>query len=494
MFKTLFVSGFVITFSQINNFAQKPNLVFVFSDQQSFDMLGCYGNEDIKTPNFDQFAKEGIRFNHCISNCPVCTPYRGMLLSGQHPLYNGAVHNDIRMLPGNDNYFGEVLRDNGYNTGYFGKWHLYGGDRDRPIPPGEYRYGFDKAFLSNNCTLKYDSLHAYFWNDKGEKELYHDWESTAQTAQAIGFIKKQNNEPFALFVSWHPPHNWASENGHKYWAPEEYRNMYDPQNLTLRKNCDDQEVYREYYQGHMAMISSLDDSFKALLDALKEKGYDENTLVIFTSDHGDMLMSHGWPFNKGRPEIESIKVPLLMRCPSKLNPGVSDLLIGALDLMPTILGLMNLTVPTTCQGVNLSEAILNNDEDAVSSIPLFYFAGNWRGVYTKDYTYTFDIVKGGAEAHAAQAGFKNSNCLYDHINDKFEMKNLFDSPDHKKIKKKLNKESEKWLKHFNDQKTPFWDLLSKSMFETDYLNYKISPQKRNAGWEGKLKGKPVDFQ
>ena len=107
----------------------RPNLLFVFSDQQSWDMLGCYGNDQIITPNIDKMAARGVRFNHCVSSCPVCTPYRGMLMSGQHPLYNGCMVNDIQMLPGKGSDFGEVLRDAGYHTGYIGKWHLHGGNR-----------------------------------------------------------------------------------------------------------------------------------------------------------------------------------------------------------------------------------------------------------------------------------------------------------------------------------------------------------------------------
>ena len=122
---------------------KRPNLVFVFSDQKSSDMLGCYGNTDIQTPNLDRLARAGVRFNHCISNSPVCTPYRGILFSGQHPLNQGAIQNDLQMLPGKGTYFAEVLRDAGYRTGYYGKWHLYGGDRERGIPAGACRYGFD---------------------------------------------------------------------------------------------------------------------------------------------------------------------------------------------------------------------------------------------------------------------------------------------------------------------------------------------------------------
>ena len=96
---------------------KKPNLLFVFTDQQSFDMLGCNGNKQIKTPVIDEFAKEGVLFNHCVSNSPTCTPMRGILMTGQHALNSGAISNDLQIVPGKGNYFAEVLSTAGYNTG-----------------------------------------------------------------------------------------------------------------------------------------------------------------------------------------------------------------------------------------------------------------------------------------------------------------------------------------------------------------------------------------
>lgn len=473
--------------------AGPPNLIFIFSDQQSSDMLGCYGNKNIKTRHIDTFASQGVRFNHCISNTPVCTPYRGMLLSGMHPLSNGAVHNDIQMLPGKGNYFGEVLSAAGYHTGYFGKWHLYGGDRVRPIPPGPYRYGFDDEFLSNNCTLLYDSLRSYFWNEEGEKTLYGDWEFNAQSRQAIDFIDDHADEPIALFLSWHAPHNWSAGavREHKYSAPREFEELYDPDELVLRGNCEDSEKHRLYYQGHMAMISSLDRDFGEILKKLEEKGIEKNSIIVFTSDHGDMLESHGWPFNKGRPEIESIRVPLIIKWADGLEPRVSDLLVGTLDLMPTLLGMMDLPVPETCQGKDLSKPVLEKNDSIVESVPLFYFSGDWRGVYTHEYTYAFSLDKGKAEPHAVVAGFKDYNVLYDHKNDPFELNNLFEDTEFMQQKNALHNLSLEWMNSFKDEGVPYKELLPKIMMEEDYIYYQKPPAERGTGWEGRVKGPPV---
>ena len=134
-----------------------------------------------------------------------------MLLTGQHPLRSGAFCNDIRIVPGEGRYFGEVLRDAGYACGYFGKWHLYGGDRNRPIPAGPFRYGFDQTFLSNNCTELFDAQARLLLGRERAEAPYGDWEPYAQTRQAAKFIEENAAQPFALFLSWHPPHNWDGE-------------------------------------------------------------------------------------------------------------------------------------------------------------------------------------------------------------------------------------------------------------------------------------------
>lgn len=470
--------------------AKKPNLVFVFSDQQSFDMLGCYGNKDIITPNIDAFAKESVRFNHCISNQPVCTPYRGILLTGQHPLRCGSFKNDVRIVPGNGNYFAEVLRNAGYRLGYFGKWHLYGGDRNRPIPPGPYRYGFDNDFLSNNCTLSFDAKGAFYWNEDGKRKNYGEWEPYGQTKQACRFLAENaGGQPFALFVSWHPPHNWGQAHA-GYNAPKELLDLYDQSKLTLRPNVKDTPRHRQMYKGHMAMCTSLDKAFGELMQQLADVGAAENTIVVYTSDHGDMLMSHGWPFNKSVPEIESIRVPLLIRWPGWLKPRVSDLLFGTLDFMPTLLSLMGIKAPGTCQGRNLIGAITAGRDEEVDSVPLFHFSGNWRGVYTRRYTYAFDVSEKEIGPDGLYAGRKRYACLYDHDTDPRETTNLFDDPKHKAIRDKLHAMTLEWMKKFGDTGLTLRELSTRVMVPEDLGD---DPARGDGAFgQGRLKGSPLD--
>ncbi len=459
--------------------AAKPNILFVFSDQQSWDMVGCYGNDQVKTPNLDKMATEGIRFNHCVSSCPACTAYRGMLLSGQHPLYNGCLLNDIQMLPGKGNYLAEVLRDAGYHTGYIGKWHLYGGRRDRGIPAGPLRYGFDNEFFTNNCDLNYWASHAFYWDEDGRRVKLGKFETDGQTDQALEFLDKYaGKKPFALFVSWHAPHNWSWG----YPAPKKYEEMYDPKAIKLRPGCKDTPQHRRDYRGYMALSTNVDDNFGRLLKKLDERGVRDNTLVVYTSDHGDILRSHGIRDHKCRPQQISCRVPLVIRMPGKLKPRVSNLLMGTLDLMPTLLGLMDIPPPKTCQGTDYSKTLTQGKDADTESVPLFFWGldSDWRGVYTHRYTYAF-------EPEGATHGI---NVLFDRKEDPYELKNLFNSPEHQELKKRLHALTLDWMKKYKDEHVR-WKVMKNKIY--------VDPAAAKARWEpmrvpsAALKGRPIDL-
>lgn len=421
-----------------------PNLLVVFTDQQSFDMLGCYGNTQMHTPNLDRLASDGVRFEYCISSTPVCTPYRGMLLSGMHPLRNGAFENDVNMLPGNGEYFAEVLRDNDYRTGYVGKWHLYGGDRARPVPAGLYRYGFDDVFLSDNVSLDFDGGF-YYDQFTGEKIDFpaDEWVVYSQTDQAVEFIDQSpTNQPWALFTSWHPPH----DHGGGYDAPPELEAFYDPDTVVLRSTMTDSPEVRTNFAGYMSMITGCDFAFGRLMEKLRAERIDDNTIIVFTSDHGDLHGAHGRPWAKSFPEDESVRVPLIIRYPEKLRSRVSELLVGSLDLMPTLLGLMDISAPSSCDGQNLTPHLLAEDDDAVASVPLMNYAPSWRGVFTKDFTYS-ELADGSTST-------LNFDCLYDRQSDPVQAVNMFDDPTYAVQQQQLKDQMQQWLDHFDD---PFID-------------------------------------
>jgi len=444
---------------------KRPNILFVMSDQQSFDMLGCAGNSQIKTPNIDAFAEQGVRFEHAVSNCPVCTPYRSMLLTGRHPLYNNCFDNDRRLLneeeigPG----VGHVLRDAGYRMGYVGKWHLYGGDRDRPIPAGPDRHGFDDLFLSNNCHVNYHPDHCFYWTEGGEKVKFNQWETAGQADQALSFLDTVSpDDPFCLFVSWHAPHNHGGGNPEEYWgfdAPEEFKALYDEDEIIPRGHLLNTPEKRRMTLGYYAMCSEVDHHFGRLMAKLKERGVDDNTLVVFTSDHGENFGAHAAQAHKGNPQDVAVRVPLLMRMPGTLPEArVSQLLFGVLDMPSTLLGLTDLDVPDSWQGKNLAPAILNDDDDAVISVPIFNFKPSWRGVYTKRYTFAFENIERtqdisfrfGSDLPDRRRHTPNHNVLYDRETDPLQLNNLVNSTEHIPLAMQLTEATHEWLQAFND--------------------------------------------
>lgn len=464
--------------------ARRPNLVFVFSDQQSWDTLGCYGNEQTHTPSLDRMAADGVRFDSCFSSCPVCSPMRAMLMSGLHPLKNGIIRNDWQMLPDNGPTFGSVLRDSGYRTGYVGKWHLYGGNRNRPIPDGPHRLGFDQVFLTDNCSLDFRPEEAFYW-DGNQKVKFGQWEQFGQTDQAVEFIENSRpDEPFALFVSWHPPHNHLSESAADqfgYAAPQDYLNRYDPQKIRLRPDQPDDARHRALTCGHYALVDSIDDCFGRIEQALARRGLTEDTLVVFTSDHGDLLRYVNRKRQyKSRPEPASCQVPLLIRYPGRLSSGNSDLMVGTLDLMPTLLGLMQLPVPAACDGRDLSHAMLVKDDSSSTEVPLFHFTPNpcgWRGVVTSNHIYSTQF---GTSSSPYPVGFE---LLIDRKKDPYATSNLRDKPDVQALQKDLHERTVRWARQFGDQVWSYGDLERVSAKNPEGFRIR----------SGELKGRPIDL-
>src|SRR5665213_252509 len=198
---------------------QPPNIVFVFADQWRACSTGYAGDPNVKTPNLDKLEKQSANFTKTVSACPVCTPFRGSLMTGQRPTTHGLFLNDAH-LSDNAMTLGKALSANGYDTGYIGKWHLNGRGRLAYIPP-ESRQGFH-YWKAMECTHDYN--HSFYYaNDDPHRHEWPGYDAFAQTDDAIGYIRDRAKEgkQFALFLAWGPPHNPYET------APAEYRKMYD---------------------------------------------------------------------------------------------------------------------------------------------------------------------------------------------------------------------------------------------------------------------------
>jgi arylsulfatase A-like enzyme len=379
-----------------------------------------------------------------------------MLLTGQHPLRNGALHNDLPLLANNGTTFARALQSAGYRTAYVGKWHLLGGDRDRLVPPGPQRHGFDETFLSNNCHMDYRPGHCYYWDENGRKVFFNEWEVDGQTRQAVEFLGTcRADEPFALFVSWHPPHDVGFDPEtltFEYSTEPVLMDLYDRSAIKLRPSAEDTPQIRRAYHGYYAMCSGIDRAFGRLLDALKARGLDDNTIVVFTSDHGDNLHSYGYTISKDHPEDTAVRVPLIVKLPEETAGRTSDLLVGTLDLMPTLLGLLGVDVPETCQGRNLSQAIRQQDDDAVESVPLFFHQPSWNGVYTRGHTYGHGELRHWRRDADGRAVLRKVpvRALYTRDVDPHQLRNLYGDPAHAALQERMERLTREWMDSFGD--------------------------------------------
>jgi len=327
---------------------RRPNVLVILPDQWRRQALGCYGDPVVQTPNLDRLAGEGVRFDRCYTNDPVCSPARATLLTGRYPHQTGLIQNNL-LLPATERTLAECLGEAGYATGYIGKWHLDGPPRPGFVAPGERRQGFDH-FEGFNRGHWYHNAQ-YFTND-GELLKPEVFESFYQTDLAIEFMKRHQREPFFLFLAWGPPHT-------PYQPPEGY-DRYQPADLEWRPNVpaemrEDEQMLKGLC-GYYGLCEALDHEVGRLAAFLEESDLAENTLVLFTADHGDMHGCHGLQ-HKGHPQEESVGVPLIARLPGAIPPGtVSQTLIGLVDVMPSVLSLFSLPVPDAVAGTNLAEA------------------------------------------------------------------------------------------------------------------------------------------
>ncbi|MCL6518884.1 MAG: sulfatase [Armatimonadetes bacterium] len=414
---------------------RKPNVIFLFADQMRNASLGCMGNTEVHTPNMDKLARQGLLFKNAISGYPLCSPYRAMLLTGRYGTSTGVVGNSVE-LPNTEITIAKVLKEHGYKTGFIGKWHLE--KNHNPFVPKERRLGFDYWASRNLGGSVFDD---FYCTDTPDEIHYKGFETDIQTNLAINFIKKNAKSAFCLFVAWRPPHPPRE-------VPQKYLDMFDPKKLTQRPNVpkgtDDRENLRIYY----AQIAALDYNIGRITKVLDDLGIADDTIVCFSSDHGDMLASHGLQ-GKNVPYEESINIPFIMRYPRKIKAGQkTDILLNSVDVMPTLLGLCEVPIPKSVQGLNLSQTILGKSSKKPESVFLQRIVsvggrkttGEWRGVRTSRYTYARFRDKGYV--------------LFDNIKDPCQMNNLIDKPEAKGLREQMEAELQKWLKQVGDDFAP----------------------------------------
>lgn len=360
-----------------------PNIVFVFSDQHRACTTSLEGAE-VRTPNLERMAASGVTLRTMVSNAPVCTPWRACFLTGQYPLTHGVFMNDLR-LPTDRPTLGTCLKDAGYRTGYIGKWHLDGDRRAAFTPPGPRRQGWD-FWAVLNCTHRYLESH-YYLNDDDTRRTWDGYDAIPQTDTALSFIEEADadDRPFALVLSWGPPHNPYRD------LPDRYLEEYPAEDVEVRPNCP--EPNRDDLSGYYAHVTALDEQLGRIQDLLEKKGLMENTVFVYTSDHGDMVGSQGEQ-RKQKPWDESIRVPFVIRCPGASAGTTIRKPVNMVDLMPTLLDFAGIDVPDGVEGRSVRRLLTGQEPDGddialtMAIAPFAEYTGlPWRGVRTSRYTY-----------------------------------------------------------------------------------------------------------
>ncbi|MCC5929004.1 MAG: sulfatase [Cyclobacteriaceae bacterium] len=470
-----FVSFCFTTCRQASEAEEKrPNVVFVFADEWRAQELGYEGNQVVQTPNIDKLASQSIVIRNCISGVSVCCPWRASFLTGQYPLTNGVFLNDVLLNP-EAQTIGKSFKAGGYDTGYIGKWHLDGHGRSNMIPL-ERRQGFD-YWKVLECT--HDYYNSYYWDNNDEKKKWDGYDAFAQTEDAISYIesKKDSDKPFFLVLSWGPPHTPFHP------APEEYLAVYADKEIPVRPNVPKHryDSYQHDIKGYYSHISALDHCIGMLQKALQSTGLDENTIFVFTSDHGHMVFSHDENF-KQKPYEESIHVPFVLRHPKRFGTQGRDtyMLMNTPDIMPTLLSLCGLPIPESVEGDDLSPIITGEKEDYTEAVLIscLHPFGQWnknqggreyRGVRTKQFTYVRDL--------------NGAWLLFDNNKDPYQMNNLVHDEGHVEIMEKLEDQLQALLKKNHDSFLPGMEYVNQWGYVVDAtgtvpyreVNYKGEP-------------------
>jgi arylsulfatase A-like enzyme len=429
----------------------KMNVLYLFSDQHREASMPGKPLCPVQAPNLAKFQRENFSMENCISNYPLCTPYRGILISGRYPQQSGVMGNGHTLAP-DANALGHTFANGGYHTGYVGKWHLEDFHEEVFVPKGPRRQGFEDWRMWAASGKHYGSW--TFNSDTGEKIQPSGWNATLFTDDALKFLHQQSAEkPWFLAVSWNPPHP-------PFNPPKKYLDMYPKEKMALYPNIKkptpesviftpwvkNEDTLREAEQGYYGSITGIDNEFGRILAALEETGQADNTIVIYTSDHGEMMGAHGLG-HKEVPFEESCHVPFIIRIPGVTKAGGSSKeLFGAIDIFPTLCGLAGIPVPKHCPGRDMSVVMRGGKAEPVPGI--FLMANRGGGFVFSDPTPFYRGIR--TETHTYAVAEEGRWILYDNIADPYQQNNLVADPKYKALMEELDQHVLAWQESVGD--------------------------------------------
>ncbi|MEQ8675113.1 MAG: sulfatase-like hydrolase/transferase [Aggregatilineales bacterium] len=409
----------------------KTNVIVFFTDQQRWDTTGIHGNPLDLTPNFDRMAMEGTHLHNFFTCQPLCGPARSCLQTGMYATQSGCYRNYIPLQPDHKtlaHYFTEA----GYQTGYIGKWHL-ATTQDTAVLEHE-RGGYAYWLASDILEFTSDGYDTVVFDNDNNPVKLPGYRVDALTDAAIRYINSHQDDPFFLFVSYLEPHQQNHRDDHP--APFGYQdrytsNTYIPPDLAALGGSTHQQI-----GGYYGMVKRLDEALGRLIDSLFSLGILDDTIVLFTSDHGNHFKTRNDAYKRSVHDA-SIRVPAAIIGPGFNGGGRIQNMVSLIDLPPTLLDAVGIAVPDHMQGHSLLPLIkketLNWQEEIFVQVSEAEVA---RAIRTKRWKY--GVTAPDADPiHDSGSKEYIESYLYDLMADPYELDNRVGSTAHRDVADKL---------------------------------------------------------
>ncbi|MBC5581602.1 sulfatase-like hydrolase/transferase [Anaerofilum sp. BX8] len=414
---------------------RRPNILVFFTDQQRADSCGCYGSPNGLTPFLDSLGEDGVVFDNAVSCQPVCGPARAVIQTGQFATRNGCYRNAID-LPADGQTLARRMKAAGYKTGYVGKWHLAGTGVE-PVPE-ELRAGYEDYWIAADL-LEFSSgpESGFVFDKQNRKREFEKYRVDAITDYAVETLRAHDPaEPLFLFVSYLEPHHQNNQN--RYVAPEGYAQRYQdawvPDDLVALDKPD--ADWRANLPDYYGCIRRLDENLERLVGVLKERGMYEDTIIVFTCDHGSHFRTRNGEYKRSCHEA-SVHIPLVFRGGQFRGGRHARQAVSLVDLAPTLLDLAGAAPAEEMDGRSFAamagQDIPGWDEAVLIQISESEVA---RALRTPRYKYCVTAPHKNPWLDACSDLYVEE-CLYDLQQDPWELNNLIADPACRQVKEEL---------------------------------------------------------
>lgn len=454
---------------------KKPNIIFIFSDQQRRDTIGCYGQVLNVTPNLDKLAEEGVIFENAFTPQPVCGPARACIQTGKYATQTGCFKNDIA-LNKEEKTIAHYMSDAGYRTGYIGKWHLASTgifqNYKKKAVPKDLRGGWNEYWLASD-VLEFTSTghEGHLYNEVNEKVSFNKYRVDALTDYAIDFIdaNKEQTQPFFLFISYLEPHHQNTT--HQYEGPEYSKELFSefeiPGDLKDKKG-DTQKSYPDY----LGCCHSIDKNLERITARLKKLGLYDDTTIIYTSDHGSHFRTRNSEYKRSCHE-SSISIPMIIKGSGFNNKKSVTDMVSLIDLPPTILKIGGVDIPEHMVGRPLQELQSANKSYWKKEIFIQISESQvGRTIRTERWKYSVSAPSRQGYIHSNSRVYIEE-FLYDLEKDPYEKNNLVKSGEFEEIRNELAQKLKQKIIQYENMQVSILPRKAKNLIVA-YLSFIIN--------------------